>query len=38
MLFYETYSNNKVINHRIESFDELVIIDAMTESENRFRH
>ena len=37
-LYYGTYVHNRVINRRIESFEELIDIDGKAETDNHFRH
>jgi len=37
-LYYGTYVHNRVINCRIESFEELIDIDGKAETDNHFRH
>ena len=37
-LYYGTYVHNRVINRRIESFEELIAIDGKAETDNHFRH
>ncbi len=36
-LYYGTYVHNRVINRRIESFEELITIDGKAETNNHFR-
>ena len=37
-LYYGTYVHYRVINRRIESFEELIAIDGKAETDNHFRH